>query len=146
TFGKYPVVKTIGLDNQINITTDYLIDQAGKETEQKVLQTLYTGLEEGHFIPNDVDFATFSTKYVQSTQTVLPTISKDLERGAVKASIVAILAIFLYIFLRFRKWQYSLGTIISLLHDAALVLAVFSFFKDIVPFSMEINQHFIAAL
>ncbi|HET8572462.1 MAG TPA: protein translocase subunit SecDF [Edaphocola sp.] len=146
TFGKYPVVKTIGLDNQINITTDYLIDQAGKETEQKVLQTLYTGLENGNFLPKDVDFATFNTKYVQSTQTVLPTISKDLERGAVKASIVALLAIFLYIFLRFRKWQYSLGTIISLLHDSALVLAVFSFCKDFVPFSMEINQHFIAAL
>lgn len=146
TFGKYPVVKTIGLDNQLNITTDYLIDQAGKETEQKVLQTLYTGLENGNFLPKDVDFATFNKKYVQSAQTVLPTISKDLERGAVKASIVALLAIFLYIFLRFRKWQYSLGTIISLLHDSALVLAVFSFCKDFVPFSMEIDQHFIAAL
>lgn len=145
-FGNYPVVKTIGLDNQINITTDYLIDQAGKETEEKVLNKLYLGLQGGNFIPKEVDFKTFSTKYVQSAQTVLPTISKDLERGAVKASIIALLAIFLYIFLRFRKWQYSLGTILSLLHDAAFVLAVFSFCKDIVPFSMEIDQHFIAAL
>lgn len=144
--GNYPVVKTIGLDNQINITTDYLIGQTGKQTEEKVLTTIFNGLQAGHFLPQDVDYKTFSTKYVQSTQTVLPTISKDLERGAIKASIVAILAIFLYIFIRFRKWQYSLGTIFSLLHDAALVLAVFSFCKDFVPFSLEINQHFIAAL
>jgi SecD/SecF fusion protein len=143
---KYPVVKTIGVDNQINITTDYLIEESNPETEQKVLSTIYTGLSKEHLLPADVDLATFSSKYVQSTQTVLPTISSDLKRGAITASIVALLAIFLYIFLRFQKWQYSLGTIISLLHDVAIVLAIFSFFKDVVPFALEIDQHFIAAL
>lgn len=144
--GKYPVVKTVGLDNQINITTDYLIDSTGKKTEDKVLQTLFSGLQTGNFLPKNLDYQTFSSKYVQSAQTVLPTISKELARGAVKATIIALMAIFLYILMRFRKWQYSLGAIFSILHDAALMLAVFSFFKDIVPFSMEINQHFIAAL
>lgn len=143
---KYPVVKTIGVDNQINITTDYLIESSNPETEQKVLSTIYTGLSKEHILPADVDLATFSSKYVQSTQTVLPTISSDLKKGAITASVVALLAIFLYIFLRFQKWQYSLGTIISLLHDAAIVLAIFSFFKDVVPFALEIDQHFIAAL
>jgi SecD/SecF fusion protein len=77
---------------------------------------------------------------------VQPVISKDLERGAVKAVVFAIFAIILYIFLRFRDWRYSVGTIISLLHDVFVALAVFSFFKNIVPFPLEIDQHFIAAI
>jgi SecD/SecF fusion protein len=144
--GKHPVVKTIGSTNQLNITTDYMIEQSSKEVEAQVLDKLYTGLKAERFIPADVDMATFSSKYVQSTQTVLPTISKDLKQGAVYATVIAVLAIFVYIFIRFRKWQYSIGTIISLIHDVAITLAVFSFCKDIVPFALEIDQHFIAAI
>lgn len=143
---KHPVVKTIGTGNQLNITTDYLINLQGKDAETKVLTKLYDGLKAEKLIPANVDLATFSTKYVQSTQAVSPTISEDLKSGAIKASIIAIIAIFLYIFIRFRKWQYSFGTIISLIHDAALTIAVFSFAKDFVPFALEIDQHFIAAL
>jgi len=146
TLGSYPVVKTIGVNNQINITTDYLIDQPAKEAETKVLNTIFLGLQEGKYIPQNIDLATFSSKYVQSAQTVLPTISEDLKKGAIWATVLSLAAIFLYIMLRFRKWQYSLGAIISLVHDAALVLALFAFFKDIVPFALEIDQHFIAAL
>ena len=69
-----------------------------------------------------------------------------LKRGAVKATIFAILIIFLYIFIRFRDWRYSVGTIVALLHDVFVTLAVFSFFKNIVPFPLEIDQHFIAAV
>src|SRR5690606_29663284 len=143
---KYPVVKTIGVDDQVNITTDYLIDQPGRNVEQEVLSKLFEGLKAEQFLPADVDLATFTSKYVQSAQTVLPTISEDLKKGAVWATVIAVLAIFVYIFARFRKWQYSIGTIISLVHDVAVTLAVFSFFKDIVPFALEIDQHFIAAL
>ncbi|MNU22755.1 Multidrug resistance protein MexB [compost metagenome] len=143
---KHPVVKTIGTGNQLNITTDYLINLQGKDAETKVLTKLYDGLKAEKLIPANVDLATFSTRYVQSTQAVSPTISEDLKKGAIKASIIAIVAIFLYIFIRFRKWQYSFGTIISLIHDAALTIAVFSFAKDFVPFALEIDQHFIAAL
>lgn len=142
----YPVVKTVGVNNQLNITTDYLIDNSGKEAESKVVAALYEGMKAGSFIPADVDLATFTNKYIQSQQTVLPTISEDLKKGAMKASILAIAAIFLYILLRFRKWQYSLGAIFSTLHDVAFVVLLFSFFKSIVPFSLEIDQHFIAAL
>jgi SecD/SecF fusion protein len=81
-----------------------------------------------------------------SSQTVLPTISQDLKKGAVKAVIFALLAIFAYILLRFRRWQYSVGTIVSLLHDVLVIIAIFSFFKNIVPFPLEINQDFIAAV
>lgn len=143
---KYPVVKTVGVEHQISLTTDYLIGQNDRETEQKVLAAVHAGMQAGGFIPADVDLSTFSSKYVQSTQTVLPTISEDLKKGAVNAAIIASLAIFLYIFIRFRKWQYSVGTILSLIHDAAVVLIVFSFFKSFMPFALEIDQHFIAAL
>ena len=77
---------------------------------------------------------------------MLPTISKELKRGAVYATILSLLAIFFYILIRFRKWQYSLGTIIALLHDVSITLAVFSFFRGHVPFALEIDQHFIAAV
>lgn len=144
--GKYPVVKTIGVNDQLNITTDYLISKPGTEVEVEVLTKLYDGLKTEKLIPATIDLNTFETKYVQSKQTVLPTISKDLKQGAVYATLIAVLAIFVYIFIRFRKWQYSMGTIVALVHDVAITLAVFSFFKDIVPFALEIDQHFIAAI
>jgi SecD/SecF fusion protein len=143
---KYPVVKTIGVNDQLNITTDYLISKPGANVEHEVLSKLYEGLKTEKLIPATVDINTFETKYVQSKQTVLPTISKDLKKGALYATLIAVLAIFVYIFVRFRKWQYSMGTIVSVLHDVAVTLAVFSFFKDIVPFALEIDQHFIAAI
>lgn len=144
--GEYPVVKTIGQDNHLNITTAYLIKEPGQEIEQKVQHQLYEGLKAANFIPATIDEATFVSKYIQSSQTVLPTISDDLKAGAIKATIFSLIAIFIYILIRFRKWQYSLGTIVALLHDVCVTLAVFSFFKGVVPFALEIDQHFIAAV
>jgi SecD/SecF fusion protein len=144
--GKYPVVKKIGVSDQLNITTDYLITDPSRDAEQKVIAKIHEGLQKENMIGANVDVSTFSSKYIQSGQTVLPTISKDLKQGAIYATLVAILAIFIYIFIRFRKWQYSLGTIVAIIHDVAVTLAVFSFFRNIVPFSLEIDQHFIAAL
>ncbi|MBS1773265.1 MAG: protein translocase subunit SecDF [Bacteroidetes bacterium] len=144
--GEYPVVKTIGTDKHLNITTAYLIKEPGTEVEQKVQQKLYEGLKAGGYINSNVDFETFLKKNIQSSQTVLPTISDDLKAGAIKATIFSLLAIFVYILIRFRKWQYSLGTIVALLHDVCVTLAVFSFFKGVVPFALEIDQHFIAAV
>jgi SecD/SecF fusion protein len=145
-FGEYPIVKTIGTENQANVTTSYLIKQPGQAVEQQVQQKLYEGLAAEGFIPAGTNFETFSTKYVQSSQTVLPTISDDLVNGAKWATLLSLLAIALYILLRFRKWQYSLGTIVALLHDVCITLAVFSFLRGRVPFALEIDQHFIAAI
>lgn len=144
--GEYPVVKTIGQDNQLNITTAYLIKEPGQEVEAKVQNKLYEGLKAGGFIPSTIDEATFVSKYILSSQTVLPTISDDLKVGAIQATIFSLIAIFIYILIRFRKWQYSLGTIVALLHDVCVTLAVFSFFRGVVPFALEIDQHFIAAV
>ena len=145
-FGERPIVKTVGTNNELNITTSYLITTPGQGIQQKVDSTLWVGLTREHLIPDGTTFAGFNAKYLQSSQTVLPTISDDLKAGAVKATIISLIAIFLYILLRFRKWQYSLGTLLSLLHDVCLTLAVFSYFKGKVPFALEIDQHFIAAV
>lgn len=144
--GEYPIVKTIGNDNQLNITTAYLIEQQGPEVEQKVQQALFDGISKEGFVPAGTTFTDFTTKYLQSSQTVLPTISDDLVAGAKWAAFLSLIAISLYILLRFRKWQYSVGALVALLHDVCIVLIVFSFLRGRVPFALEIDQHFIAAI
>ena len=141
-FNEYPVMKTIGDGRRLNITTSYL---KGVDNADSLVQTkLYEGLKKA--LPANLSYADFVNKYKQGSITVQPTISDDLKRGAIKATIFAMLIIFLYIFIRFRDWRYSAGTILTLLHDVLVTLAVFSFFKDIVPFPLEIDQHFIAAI
>ena len=139
--GDFPVIKTVGDNKHLNITTSYLkgVDNA----DAKVQQKLYEGLKK--VLPN-VSYEEFSRNNIQSSQTVQPTISEDLKKGAIKATIFAILIIFIYILIRFRDWRYSFGTIVALLHDVFITLAVFSFLKNIVPFPLEIDQHFIAAV
>src|SRR5690606_21054220 len=145
-FGEYPIVKTIGTDNQVNITTAYMIKTHGLEIEKQVQQKLYEGLSKEGFIPTNVSLEQFNAKYVQSSQTVLPTISDDLINGAKWATIFSLIAISIYILVRFRKWQYSVGTFISLIFNVCATFAVFSFFRERVPFALEIDQHFIAAV
>ncbi len=137
-------VKTIGENNQLNITTPYRIEENSDEAAKDVKQKLHAGLQA--FYDSKPDQAAFEAKYLVGSQTVAPTISDDLRTGAVKATILSIVVIFLYILLRFSKWQYSIGTIFSLLHDVLVTLAVFSFCRGFVPFALEIDQHFIAAI
>ncbi|MFA6152530.1 MAG: protein translocase subunit SecDF [Chitinophagaceae bacterium] len=143
---EFPIVKTIGTKGNLNITTAYMIDKQGEAVSTEVRTKLYDGLKAENLIPATTTYQDFADNYIEEEKTVLPTISDDLKKGAVKATIFAVLAIFLYILIRFRKWQYSLGTIISLMHDVCVTFAVFSFFKDITPFALEIDQHFIAAI
>lgn len=140
--GDYPVIKTVGDNRHLNITTSYL---KGVENADRTVQThLFQGLK--NVLPPGTTYESFLKNNKQGSQVVQPTISDDLKQGAIKATIFAIVAIFLYIFMRFRDWRYSLGTIIALLHDVFVTLAVFSFCKNIVPFPLEIDQHFIAAI
>lgn len=145
-FQEYPIVKTIGNANQVNITTAYKITDPSNAVETEVQGKLLDGLKRGGYIGSETTLADFNSNYVMSSQTVLPTISDDLKAGAKWATFWALLAISFYIFLRFRKWQYAVGTLVALLHDVLVTLAVFSFLKGIVPFSLEIDQHFIAAV
>jgi SecD/SecF fusion protein len=142
----FPEVKTIGNANTVNITTDYLIAQSGKEADAAVAQKLYDGLSNMGAVAKGQSMADFANAHITSSQTVLPTISDDLKSGAIKALIWSLIIIFIYILIRFRKWQYSLGTVVALLHDVFVTLAVFSFCRKFVPFSLQIDQHFIAAI
>ena len=140
--GDNVTIKTVGDSRHLNITTAYLkgVDNADSAVKSRLLQ----GLKK--ILPAEITQEKFNKDYIQAYSTVQPSISDDLKRGAVKATVFAMFAIFLYIFLRFRDWRYSVGTIFTLLHDVFVTLAVFSFFKDIVPFPLEIDQHFIAAV
>ncbi len=143
--GENSIIKTITDNSTLDITTSYLIKNSSPSTDTLVSQKLYEGLKT--FLPDGVTYEQFRTeKYIRQSKKVLPTISDDLKAGAVKATVFALLVIFLYIFIRFRDWRYSLGTIVALLHDVLVTLIVFSFAKNIVPFPLEIDQHFIAAI
>ena len=148
-FGTEPVVKTVGTNNTYNITTTYLINDPAKDASDRARAKLYDGLKAGNLIPATVTLENFRSQYLGGSgqeRTVLPVISDQLRKDAIKATFIALLAIFLYILIRFRKWQYSLGTIIALAHDVCVTLAVFSFLRGRVPFALELDQHFIAAI
>ncbi|MFM2387222.1 MAG: hypothetical protein RL660_1979 [Bacteroidota bacterium] len=144
-FGSTPTVKTAGVSNMI-ILTDYLRESTDLATEDKVTEKLYAGLKAAGAVADNQDIATFRQKAIVQSNAVQPTISDDLKKGAIWAISISIVVIFIYIFLRFRKWQYSAGTVVALLHDVLVLLAVFSFLRHVVPFHLEIDQHFIAAL
>ena len=144
TFGEAPIIKTVNANNQLNITTSYKIKETGNNVDSLVEKMLFTGLAKQ--LPANLTFNEFETKYKQSSQTVLPTISDDLKAGATKATVIAMIVICLFIFIRFRDWRYSLGTVFALLHDVFVTLIIFSFARTIVPFPLEIDQHFIAAV
>ncbi len=140
--GDNVTIKTVGDNRHLNITTAYL--KSDDKADSAVKARLFQGLKK--VLPASTTYEQFAKNNIQAYSTVQPSISDDLKRGAVKATIFAMLVIFLYIFIRFRDWRYSAGTIVTLLHDVFVTLAVFSFFKNIVPFPLEIDQHFIAAV
>lgn len=142
--GENPVIKTIGDNATLDITTSYEINNTSISADSVVEAKLMNGLK--NHLPQGITYEKFDSQYKQGYNKVLPTISDDLKQGSIKATIFAMLIIFLYIFVRFRDWRYSLGTIVALLHDVLVTLAVFSFARNIVPFPLEIDQHFIAAV
>jgi SecD/SecF fusion protein len=144
-FGVPPEVKTFGSDNQVRITTKYKIDELSESVDNEVDQALYEGLVNGGFLAN-VDYKDFSENYRTSSQKVGPTISDDIKKDAIIAITIALIAIFLYIMVRFSDWRYGLGGVMSLAHDTTITLGVFSMFHGWLPFSLEIDQAFIAAI
>ena len=130
-----PQVKTFGDDNQVKITTSFMINNNDVNTDKVVEDKLNEGLK------------TSGLNYeIMSSQKVGPTIADDIKDAAVWSIIFSLLVIFMYILLRFRKWQFSLGAVAAVFHDVIIVLSIFSFFYGILPFSLEIDQAFIAAI
>ncbi len=148
--GQVPEVKTFGPDRQVKITTKYLIDNDDKSIDSIVSSRLFTGLEE-YFIDN-LTYERFMSDEegklvgVLSSQMVGPTIADDIKRDALLAVGIALLLIFIYIAARFRKWQYGLGGLSALLHDSLIAVSMYSIFYNVLPFSLEVDQAFIAAI
>ena len=130
-----PQVKTFGDDNQVKITTKYMIDENSINADEVVEEKLNEGLTRMQM-----------SYEVMSSQKVGPTIADDIKDAAVWSVFFSLLIIFLYILIRFRKWQFSLGAVTAVFHDVLIVLAIFSIFYGIMPFSLEIDQAFIAAI
>lgn len=130
-----PEVKVFGEDNQVKITTSFMIDSDEESADQIVEENLNKGLE------------TMGMEYeIMSSQKVGPTIADDIKKSAVWAILFSLVVIFLYILFRFRKWQYGLGAVAAIFHDVLIVLAVFSIAYGFLPFSLDIDQAFIAAI
>ncbi len=141
-FGEAPQVVTFGSSNQVRITTKYKIDQTGVDDE--VETALYDGLKT--MLGSNVTREQFLSQNRVSSETVGPTIASDITRKAVWAVGISLLIVFLYIFMRFRNWQYGLGAVVALAHDAMIVIGIYSLLWGILPFTMEIDQAFIAAI
>jgi SecD/SecF fusion protein len=140
--GELPQVVIFGSDNQVKITTKYRINETGVDDE--VDTKIFDGLK--GFIPADVSKEVFLDKYRRSSETVGPVVAADIKINAFYAVGIALVLIFFYIFMRFRYWQYGFGAVMSLAHDTLLVIGVYSIFWGLMPFSMEIDQAFIAAI
>jgi len=139
--GGDPVVVTFGSDNQVKISTKYKVEDPAATDEVNGL--LYTGLKD--LVPG-VDQQSFIANNIVSSETVGPTIAKDQASKAIWAILLALVGMFLYIFIRFRKWQYGVGSIVALAHDVIIVLGLYSILQGVMPFSMDIDQSFIAAI
>ncbi|MGD0341776.1 MAG: protein translocase subunit SecDF [Bacteroidales bacterium] len=142
SFGDLPQVVTFGSTNQVKITTKYRISETGVEDE--VDTKLYEGLKD--YLPAGVSKETFLSTYMKSSETVGPIVAADIKINAFYAVGIALILIFLYIFMRYRHWQFGFGAVASLFHDVLLVLGVYSLLWGHMPFSMEIDQSFIAAV
>jgi SecD/SecF fusion protein len=141
-YGERPTVKTFGTSNQVKISTKFKINEDNADNLSDSL--LYVGLRK--FLPENTTIDEFFADYRQNTQKVGPTVAKDITAKSIVAITIALILMFIYILIRFRKWQYSLGAVAALVHDTIIVLGAFSLFYSIMPFNMEIDQAFIAAI
>lgn len=137
-------VKTYGNDNQVRIATNYGIDMTGENAQDEIETRLYEGVK--GFLPEGTSRDTFLSDYRMSSQKVGPTMASDITEKAFYAIIFSLIVMFVYIFIRFRNWAYGLSATAALAHDVIFTLGVFSLCYSIMPFSMEIDQSFVAAI
>ena len=142
--------KTFGEDNQLKITTKYKVDVEGIAVDEEIQNKLFSSLQP--YLPEDMSYDNFvngsSQKVtgIMSSMKVGPTIADDIKKNSFLAVIGSLIVVFLYILLRFQKWQFSLGAVVAVFHDVLIVLGIFSITYTFMPFNMEINQAFIAAI
>ena len=142
--------KTFGSDDQLKITTKYKVDATGTGVEQEINDMLFQNLKK-HFAA-DMTKEKFVNAYEGKTLGILqsskvgPSVAADIKTNSIWAVTGAMLIVCLYLLISFRKWQYSLGAIAAVAHDVIFVLGIYSLIWRFMPFGMEIDQHFIAAI
>ena len=142
--------KTFGNDQQLKITTKYKIDKQGVEVDKEVNEKLYSALKK--FFAKEISYDEFTNTQegkkfgVLQAMKVGPSIADDIKTNAYWAVLGAMLVVCLYLVISFRKYQYSLGAIAAVGHDVIFVLGIYSLLYKYMPFHMEIDQHFIAAI
>lgn len=137
-------VITIGGENQVRITTNYKIQDESPLVDDEITAKLYNGLKP--LLTENTTLENFNDNYILSIQKVGPAIAKDITTGAIWAVVFSMIGMGLYIFIRFRDLSFSVGTIASAFHDTLIIIGVYSLFHGFLPFSMEIDQSFIAAV
>ena len=142
-------VKQFGGESQMKITTQYLVENESSEADAEVESKLYNALK--GFFTTELTFAEFTSTLdnpngIISSDKVGPTIANDITRNAIIAVIIALFVIFAYIAVRFRGWTWGLGGVAGLAHTSLIVIGFFSIFSGILPFSLDIDQTFIAAI
>ena len=144
-------VKTFGSDNQLKITTNYKVDTDSSDVDEEINNILYADLTE--FMSENISFEEFVVNGDENKQAgimsaikVGPTIADDIKKNSFYAVFGSLIIVFLYILLRFKNWQFSLGAVSAVFHDVLVVLGIFSLTYSFMPFNMEINQAFIAAV
>ncbi|MGY3794935.1 protein translocase subunit SecDF [Aquimarina sp. 433] len=142
--------KTLGAKNQLKITTKYKINESGEAVDSEISDLLFKSLKS--HLPDNMSYEEFSNGDedkqvgIMRSMKVGPTIADDIQQAAFVSVIGSLIVVFLYILFRFRRWQFSLGAVAAVFHDVLVVLGVFSLTWKFMPFNMEIDQAFIAAI
>lgn len=148
-FGATPVVKAVDTENTFNITTAYLIDDNSDDVQQKVTDKLYEGvnaLAGGKVLQESFQQTDAGGTHIVSSSRVGPTVADDIRDSSFISGIFALLVIFLYLAVRFSQWKFSLGAVLALFHDAIITVGMFSLLYGVLPFSLEVDQAFVAAI
>lgn len=149
-FGSAPEVKTFGPSYQVKVTTDYKIKEDDEVVNNEAVTKLFNGTK-SFYKDNTISLEKFRSTQTSplgiiSSEKVGPTMAEDIQRSAIIAVLVSLVLIFIYIAIRFRKWQYGLASLASLTFDALFTIGAFSLFNKLLPFNLEVDQTFVAAV
>jgi SecD/SecF fusion protein len=142
--GSKPLVKTYGSNSQIQITTAYLISSTASNVDSIIEGKLYDGV--GKDFAQKPTFDKFRSTAIKSITKIDPTIADDIKRSALYSGFLGCLLIFIYIYIRFRKWEYAVGAVAATIHDPVIVLGLFSLLRYVMPFSLEVDENVVAAI
>ncbi|MDD3286936.1 MAG: protein translocase subunit SecDF [Bacteroidales bacterium] len=149
-FGSAPEVKSFGPSYQVKITTDYKVKEDNEAVKREVIEKLYNGTKT-FYLSKEITLDEFQSTQrsplgIISSEIVGPTIADDIKTSAIIAIIVSLIAIFIYIAIRFRNWKYSIGGLVALGFDAFFTIGIFSALNGVLPFSMDVDMNFVAAI